>query len=441
MHPLKSLVSRTMVDFAQMAEFARDPLILTRGDGVRVWDVDGRSYIDGVSGVFVVGVGHGNRRVIDAMRDQLERLTFAAPTLAVSDRMLELVEELLKLTPEDMSVVKFQTGGSEAIEASIKMARQFHRQRGKPAKYKVISHYGSYHGATVGALSATGQAHFRNIYEPLATGFIHLPGPDPRHCPLNGACPPCQLSCADLLEATLRLEGPDTVAAVIIEPIMNMAGVVVPPREYLVRVREICEMYEVWLIFDEVVTGFGRLGKWFAAEHFGVWPDLMCVGKGLTSGYAPLSAVLIRGHLAKGFWGEPIQSVHFRSGHTYGGNPLSCAAAVAVIREIQERKLLERAGAMGTILRSGLEGLSERHDCARGVRGLGLLLALDVDAPADEAPNIGRKLRENGLLTLGVSPPGMIRLAPPLTIEKSEIEEILGIVDKVLAEFDGGNAS
>ncbi len=281
---LEQLVSRVIVDMNQMAEFEKRPLILSRGEGVYVWDVNGRRYFDGVSGVFVVNVGHGNRRVIDAMKEQLELITFAAPTIATNDRMLELAEAFGRLTPDGMDVFKFSNSGSEAIEVAFKIARQYHGQTGNPGRYKILSRYSSYHGATLGAMGATGLPQFRVKFEPMPGGFVHFPAPRFDGCGVARSCPPCDLSCADCLDLAIRGEGPATVAAVVLEPVMNMAGSQAPPDGYLRRVRDICDEHGVLLIYDEIVTGFGRLGHWFAADRYGVWPDLLVVGKGMTSG-------------------------------------------------------------------------------------------------------------------------------------------------------------
>ena len=432
---LEQLVSRVIVDMNQMAEFERRPLILSRGEGVHVWDVNGRRYLDGVSGVFVVNVGHGNRRVIDAMKEQLELITFAAPTMAANDRMLELAEALGRLTPDGMDVFKFSNSGSEAIEVAFKIARQYHGQTGNPGKYKILSRYSSYHGATLGAMGATGLPQFRVKFEPMPGGFVHFPAPRFDGCGVTRSCPPCDLSCADCLDLTIRGEGPATVAAVVLEPVMNMAGSQAPPDGYLQRVRDICDEHGVLLIYDEIVTGFGRLGHWFGADRYGVWPDLLVVGKGMTSGYATLSATVIRNDVAAAFRGELDDAVHLNHGHTFGGNPLACAAALAATAEIDERDLLGNATRMGELLRTGLESLRATYRHISGVRQEGLLAAIDFDLPVPELAAVTRAVRDQPLLSIGPGPgpSPSLRLAPPLTITAEEVEELVGLVEAGLA--------
>ena len=312
-------VARVMVDFAQMQAFSDDPLILTEGDGIRVRDVDGRWYIDGLSGTFCLSLGHGNARVIEAASAQLSRLALAAPTMATSDRSLELARELLALLPDRYTTLKWGSGGSEAVEAAIKMARQFHRQSGDARKFKVLSHYRAYHGVTGQALAASGWRAHKSPYEPLAPGFVHLHTPDPYRPPFDAA--PADLGAAyvRLVEQVIELEGPETIAALVTEPILMSAGVVIPPDGYLPALRELCDRHDIVLVFDEIITGFGRIGQLFAAEHFSTWPDIFVFGKGLTGGYVALSATVLTERIAQAFWGSP--GLEFAAGHTYAGNP------------------------------------------------------------------------------------------------------------------------
>jgi adenosylmethionine-8-amino-7-oxononanoate aminotransferase len=414
---IPELLQHVLIDLVQMQEFEQHPLVLARGDGARVWDVDGREYLDALSGVFVVNVGHGNRRVIEAMTRQLERLTFAAPTTATSDRMLELGGELTQLTPPELDVVKFQNGGSEAIEAAIKIARQYHRQTGAPDKFKVVSRHRSYHGATMGALAATGFAAFRAPFEPLPAGYVRVPP-----------------SSVDAIEAAIIEEGPDTVAVVILEPIMNMAGVRIPEPGYLEGVREICDRHDVLLAYDEIVTGFGRVGSWFAAEHFGVWPDLLCFGKGVTSGYSPLSGVVMTRRIADAFRGERKAMRHLMHGITYGGNPLSCAAGLAVIEEIKGRDLLQNAKEMGERLMAGLNDLMKDHPAITDVRGLGLLVAVDFSLPSEDLERLTEKIRELPMICIPPGPSGTMRFAPPIVIGAEDIDGILELTERGLVE-------
>jgi adenosylmethionine-8-amino-7-oxononanoate aminotransferase len=433
-------VARVMIDFTQMKSFSDDPLILTEGDGIRVRDVDGRWYIDGLSGTFCLSLGHGNARVIEAATAQLGRLALAAPTMATSDRSLELARELLGMLPPQYTTLKWGSGGSEAIEAAIKMARQFHRQAGDPRKYKVLSHYRGYHGVTGQALAASGWRSSKSPYEPLAPGFVHLHTPDPYRPPFEAEAAEVCAAYVRLVEEVIELEGPETIAALVTEPILMTAGVVIPPDGYLPALRELCDAHDVVLVFDEIITGFGRTGHLFAAELFSTWPDILVFGKGLTGGYVALSATVITDRLAQAFWG-PV-GVEFAAGHTYAGNPVACAAGLAALQELRERDLVANAAARGEQALARLRS-TQAHVAGIGdVRGQGLLLGLefvrDPDTkehfPAEE--NVGVKVREaarrKGLLLRASH--WMAVLAPPLTTTAEEVDEMLDILDDALTE-------
>lgn len=376
----RDAAARLMIDFQQMSAWVEDPLVLDRGEGCWVYDTAGKRYFDGLSGVMVVNYGHANPRIVKAVTDQIGRLALAAPTLATNTRALEFVSLLRELLPS-YSNFKLLSGGSEVTEAAIKLARQYHRQSGSPGssgRYKVISLYRSYHGATLGALSASGHASMRTPYEPLMPGFLHVLPPDPVHPPYGASPETAGRVCAQVIEDTIKMEGAESVAAVILEPVMQSAGVLVPPPDFLPAVREICTRHGVLLIYDEIITGCGRTGKLFAFQHTGAEPDLLCLGKGLTGGYASLSCVAIQPHVARAFWGSQAEAVQFHSGHTYGGNPVACAAGVAALTLLREDRLDERAATLGRQLLAGLQQLVARFpDHVRGARGLGLLAALE----------------------------------------------------------------
>ncbi|MDA8238402.1 MAG: aminotransferase class III-fold pyridoxal phosphate-dependent enzyme [Chloroflexi bacterium] len=437
-------VTRTMVDFLQMKSFADDPLVLTDGDGIRVVDVEDRWYIDGLSGTFCASLGHGNAALADAGAAQLRRLAMAAPTMATNDRALELVDRLLGLLPADYTVAKLLSGGSEATESAMKIARQYHKQTGDAGRYKILSHYRSYHGATGHAVAASGWPVWRAPYEPLAGGFIHLHTPDPFRPPFDVAPEAVAATYLRLVEETIELEDPRTIAALITEPVLMSAGVVVPPDGYLPGLRALCDRHGILLIFDEIITAFGRLGAMFAAELFRTWPDILCVGKGLSGGYAPLSAVVLARRVADAFWGEPRDLVQFHSGHTYGANPVACAIGLAAIDQLVRDDLAANAVAQGDRLRAGLRGLRERHPWIGDVRGLGLLVGVEFVAdhasrarfPAEAA--IGTRVRDaarrRGLLLRASH--WMLVLAPPLTIRAAEVDEIIGILDAALGDVE-----
>jgi adenosylmethionine-8-amino-7-oxononanoate aminotransferase len=430
---VRSLLHDVFVDMMQMQEFERDGLILTRGDGVWVWDDAGQRYLDGISGAFTVNLGHRNERVTHAITEQLGHIAFASPLVGVSDRMLELAARLKEITPAHHNTFKFHCSGAEAIEAALKLARQYHRQSGHPGKFKIVSRYGSYHGSTMGAASATGISQFRTRFEPLVPGFVKVPMPVQSGCGVTRSCPPCDMSCGSSLRTVIEREDPDTVAAVIIEPVPNMAGVQLPPPGYLEALRDLCDAYDILLIYDEIVTGFGRLGSWFAADHFGVWPDISCVGKGITAGYAPLSAVIIADHVADVFRGEPADNVHFHHGATYGGNPIACAAGLAVLDELVRRDILSNVKARGEQLNDGLTRLRDAYpDHVRNVRSLGLLAAVDLAGfPPAALAAIQATIRAK-LICIGPRPGGTVRVAPPLTITQDELDYVMAAISDAI---------
>jgi len=437
---LREEVGRVMIDFTQMKAFSEDPLVLTEGDGIRVKDVDSRWYIDGLSGTFCLSLGHGNARVVEAATRQLSRLALAAPTMATSDRSLELARELLALLPPQYTTLKWGSGGSEAVEAAIKMARQFHRQAGDARKYKVLSHYRAYHGVTGQALAASGWRASRSPYEPLAAGYVHLHTPDPYRPPFDVDPADVGATYARLVEQVIELEGPETIAALITEPILMSAGVVIPPNDYLPALRALCDTHDIVLVFDEIITGFGRTGHLFASELFSTWPDILVFGKGLTAGYVALSATVITDRIAAAFWGSP--GLEFAAGHTYAGNPVACAAGLAVLQELRERALVANAAARGEQALERLRLLQARHTGIGDVRGQGLLFGLefvgdnDTRKPFPAAENVGVRVREaarkKGLLLRASH--WMAVLAPPLTTTAEQLDEMLDILDEALTE-------
>ena len=436
---LRKATRHVMVDFNQMQTFSANPLIMVDGDGIRLTDHEGQSYIDGLSGVFAVSLGHGNTEIVDAIVAQHRRLSFSSPIMTTTDRALQLAGELLRLTGGRYEVVKQLSSGSEATEAAIKMARQYHRQSGSPERYKTISFYRSYHGATMGALTSTGWPQLRAPYEPLLTGGIHAHPPIPDAC--RACTGSCTLGCLAQVRDVIAQEGPRTVSAIIVEPVMLTAGVQAISDEYLRGLRSLCDETGVLLIFDEIVTGFGRLGAWFAAEQADVWPDILCVGKGLSSGYAPLSAVLLTEQVATAFWGSAADGVQYQAGHTFAANPVSAACGLAVIDYIERHGVLENVRARGAELETRLREIAHRHPTAGELRGRGLLYCLDFVDPATGGPlspaqpvgtAVQQAARRRGLLVR--ASPHNVTLAPPLVLTAAEVTEIADILEESVAE-------
>ncbi|MFN8661080.1 MAG: aspartate aminotransferase family protein [Thermomicrobiales bacterium] len=417
--------SQVMVDFVQMKSFGDDPLILESGQGIRVTDVFGKTYIDGLSGVFTVNLGHGIDELIDVAAAQARKIAFTAPTMATNPAALSLADYLIQITPSQYSTVKFFSGGSEATEAAIKLARQYWAQAGHPRKYKVISRYRSYHGGTGHAMAASAQTAWKWKFEPFAPGFIHVTPPARPGCAACRRLESCSLACVDLIEQAIVEEHEETVAAVIAEPVMLSAGVHLPHPDYFPRLREICDKHNVLLIFDEIITGFGRTGHLFAAEHFGVWPDILSCGKGISGGYAPLSAILIDDRVAQAFWGEAEAGVQFWAGHTFGGNPVSCAVGEAAVRYLLRHDLIGNAERVGDYLAAQLEALAERQPAIAEIRGIGMLRGVAFTEPIGH--QVYAAARRRGLLTR----PGAdwVGVAPPLCTTPDEADEIVAILD------------
>ncbi len=435
-------IPNLFLDFMQMREFAKDPLVFVGGEGIRLTDTAGRRYIDGLSGVFVCSLGHGNMPVIEAITAQARELAFAPPLHSTTLPALRLTEMLLRIAPQGVGAVKLLSGGSEATESAMKLARQYHVQTGHPRKYKIISRYGAYHGGTMGALSAGGGRDRKSVYEPLGVGFIHVHPPYCYRCPFDQTYPGCGRTCVTLVERTIDAEDPETVAAVIVEPIsISSAGFIVPPPDYLPRLREVCTRHNIVLIYDEIITGFGRLGTMFGSEYYAAPPDITCCGKGMSGGYAPLAAILIRDRVAAAFYGEAEENRQFHHGHTYAGNPVACAAGVAAVTQLIERDLVGNARRQGEHLRARLSELAERFPMIGDVRGAGLLQGVEfVRDRASGAPfplpvrpgkAVERAARERGLILRCGNEFAV--LAPPLIVTAQDIDEMCGILGESIA--------
>ncbi len=422
---------------------AAGPWVLDRGDGALLYDADGNEYLDALSGgVFAVLAGYGRDGIARAMYEQAQRLPYTSPYATTSVVTVELARKLAELTPGDLTASFFCTSGSEAVEASIKLARQYHEANGEGRRYKVVSLRRAYHGATIGALSATGWSPgfgvFRRSADPMvpAAGFASAMPPYCHRCELDLAHPACRLACATTIEQAILGSDPELVSCVIVEPVLSTAGCIVPPPGYLARVREICDRYGILLISDEVVCGFGRTGRWFGIDHAGVVPDIIAVAKGLTSGYAPMAAAIARREIAERI---PI----FFDVHTYGGHPVSAAAALANLAIIEREGLVENAATVGAYMLGLLEGL-RRHAIVGDVRGSGLFMAVELVHDADRTgapgPNVPVDDQVAGVarrMRLFVRPlGGTIILGPPLIFTKAQAERTVEVLDTALSEVE-----
>lgn len=420
--------------------------LIVGGEGCTIRDADGNEYLDAMSGLWCVNIGYGRREIAEATYEQMKQLAYYphvqanAPAAMLAARLAELTEGRLKR-------VYFVNSGSEACEAAFKIARQFYRERGGGLRYKFISRYHSYHGTTLGTLAAGGLLERKVKFEPLGNGFVHMLPPYCYRCPFGLEYPSCGVACARQLERIIEGEGAETVAGVIVEPIQSAIGVLVPPDEYLSIVAEICRRYDVLLILDEVINGFGRTGKWFGYQHYGVAPDLLCVAKGLTSGYAPMGALMATEEVFSVFLGEKGENKHVAQVSTWGGHAAAAAAALKNLELMNKEDLPARAARVGGYLLAQLRGLLELR-LVGDVRGKGLLLGVElVEEKETRVPAKGERLeriigrcRELGLL-VGRSAGtyagfgNTITIAPPLVLREEEADKIVGtLADAIEAE-------
>src|SRR5207247_2525970 len=360
-------------------------------EGVWVWTERGTKLMDGFAGLAVVNVGHGRREIAEAIAEQTVRLAYYPTTRQFSNRpAAELAKKLASLTPGDLDLTMFAVSGSEANERSMQIARHYWLAKGKPDKHKVISFHGGYHGATMGTYAICGLPHLSAPYDVLKpTGFAKVSAPYPFRDRGAGSDEELIERRARELRDAIVNEGPDTVSAVIQEPVLSSGGFIMPPIGWLKRVRAICDELDVLLLADEVIKGFGRTGRWFAVEHDGVVPDLMSVAKGITSGYVPLSASIARRRLADVFAADTKEeNVH---PNTYAAHPVACAAALANIQIMEKDCLVENAEAMGTRLVEGLRDALKKREIVGEVRGRGLLAAIELVEPGGSGRSLEAK--------------------------------------------------
>jgi putrescine aminotransferase len=420
---------------------ADEDLLIDRAEGVWVWTQRGKKLMDAFAGLAVVNVGHGRREIAEAIAEQTVRLAYYPTTRQFSNRpAAELAAKLATLTPGDLKYTMFAVSGSEANERSMQIARHYWLARGRAGKHKVISLLGGYHGATTGTFAVCGLPHMVAPYAPLQVpGFAKVAPPHPfRDRGAGGDEELVQRRAAELREAILR-EGPETVSAVILEPILSSGGFIIPPLGWLRAVRAICDELEVLMIADEVITGFGRTGRWFGCDHEGVVPDLMSVAKGITSGYVPLSASIARQHLADAFPdGATQENVH---PNTYAAHPVACAAGLANLRIMEQDGLVDNAEKMGGRLLEGLQSAVGQRPIVGEVRGRGLLVCVDLVEPdgsgrpldATRVAELDRKAWDRGAIVYARG--SVLRLAPPLCITAEEVDRLVGMVVESIEEL------
>ncbi|MBI3979176.1 MAG: aspartate aminotransferase family protein [Chloroflexi bacterium] len=409
-------------------------MIFTRGQGVRVYDATGREYIDAMSGLWVVNAGHGRTEIAEAAYEQMQQVTYINTFAYATPPTIKLAKRVAQLTPGDLSHVYFVNSGSEAVETALKMARQYHYLNGQPGRTKFISRRGSYHGQTMGALSVNFSRMLRRAqFEPLLPGVVHVPNVTCYRCPYEKTYPSCDVFCARAIEQAIEQEGPETVAAIIAEPVSTAAGTYVPPAEYWPTLRTICDKHGILLIADEVINGFGRTGRWFAQEHFGVVADIMTVAKALGSGYLPIAAAIASDKVFDRFKGTRKEA--FQHGITFGGHAVAAAAALKNLEIMEREHLIQNSAEMGRYLLDSLQAL-RAHPTVGDVRGIGLMAALELVKDKQtkerfaESDDLQKRLTthllKRGILTRAGD---IIQLAPPLCATKADIDELVAAVD------------
>jgi adenosylmethionine-8-amino-7-oxononanoate aminotransferase len=427
----------TFLDYRQSAEFIQEPLVINKAEGLYYWDREGKRYFDAIGGIFVAVLGHRHPRIMEAMRQQMEAITFTPPLHAISDVTLDFTEKLGSVTPGNLDYVKPYSGGSESTESALKFSLQYHKQTGHPAKYKFLSLYMGYHGATFGSMAASGTGKRKTKFEPLPGGFIKLFSPL-HYRDKFASWEEANRFSAQMFEDVMISEDPETIAGVLVEPISNTAGIMTPTEEFFRILRAICDKYKVLLIFDEVITGYARTGSMFAAQTIGVTPDIICAGKGLSSGAMPLGAMIARADMADAFFGPEDAEIHFAHGHTFAGNPLASAVGIAVIDELVENQLDKKAQILGEYLAGKLERL-KKFGVIREVRGRGALRGVELvkDTKSMEPFNeLGLALKKTSLrngLIMRINP-NWFAVAPALIAEQSDIDEMVSLIEKSLKE-------
>ena len=435
-------ISRETTLYEWTSQKAMKPLVIDRAKGIYMWDADGKRYMDFNSQLMCVNIGHGDQRVIDAVRAQMEKVCYIAPTVATTSPRAELGQLLKDITPGNLSKAFFTNGGAEANENAIRMAR-LHTGR-----HKILVRYRAYHGATAGAITLTGDPR-RWAVEPGIPGVVRIPDFYPYRAGKDLDDAEYAASVLNATEDIIQFEGPHTIAAMIIETVVGTNGILIPSAAYIKGLRALCDKYGILLICDEVMSGFGRTGEWFAVDHWGVVPDMMTLAKGLTSAYVPLGATMVTDTIAEYFDDHPLYA-----GLTYNAHSVGCAAGVACINVYKEDKLIENARAMGAIVKAELAKMKEKHPSIGDTRAIGLFSLVELVKNRDTRepltpynprpdqlgpmPAFNAFLRENGLFTFVRWNTFFVN--PPLCITEQELRDGLAIIDRGLDIIDAAVA-
>lgn len=415
------------------------PVVITRGDGPYIFNERGKRFINGMSSLWNVAIGHGRKELVEAAAEQMRELAYASCFRQVHPRAIELAAKLVEITQSNFEHVFLSSNGSDAVEAALMMARQYHRQSPDMkacSRYKIISLRGSYHGVSYGAMSTAGLKSNEDKFGPLIPGFIQIEPPYCYRCPFQkNGYPECGLECAIALEKTILSEGADTVAAFIMEPIMGVLGIIDPPDEYYNHIGEICRRHGLLFIVDEVTTGFGRTGNLFVSRDWDPKPDILCLGKAISSAYLPLAATLATDEIYQRFNGEGNQ---FEYGSTASGHPVCAAVGLKNIDIIINEKIPENAACVGAYLKSRLKDLMNRHKIIGDVRGRGLMLGIELVKNREKRVPLEKKDTYNIMVDIAVlglvvySTDNVLGLFPPLIIDKDIADKIVEILDQAL---------
>ncbi len=424
--------------FTANQQFKSNPRILVSAENMHYKSQDGRDILDGTAGLWCVNAGHKREKIVSAIQAQVEELDYVPAFQMGHPKAFALANKLVEITPEDMNHVFFTNSGSESVETALKIAIAYQRMRGQASRTRLIGRERGYHGVNFGGISVGGIVNNRKMFGTLLSGVDHLPH---THLPdLNSFSkgqPEYGLELANDLERIIKLHDASTIAAVIVEPISGSTGVLIPPVGYLERLRDLCDHYGILLIFDEVITGFGRLGTPFAADYFGVVPDIICAAKGLTNGIIPMGAVIVKDEIYSQFMTGPKDTIELFHGYTYSGNPVAAAAAIATLEVYEEDGLFSRASELAAYWQEALHSLAD-HPFVIDIRNIGLIGAIELEPiqehPTKRAFSAFLRAFERGCLIRTTG--DIIAISPPLIINKTQIDELVGCIGDVLSELE-----
>ena len=424
--------------FTANQQFKSNPRMLVSAENMHYKSQDGRDILDGTAGLWCVNAGHKREKIVSAIQAQVEELDYAPAFQMGHPKAFTLANKLVEITPEDMNHVFFTNSGSESVETALKIAIAYQRMRGQASRTRLIGRERGYHGVNFGGISVGGIVNNRKMFGALLSGVDHLPH---THLPdLNSFSkgqPEHGLELANDLERIIKLHDASTIAAVIVEPVSGSTGVLIPPVGYLERLRALCDHYGILLIFDEVITGFGRLGTPFAANYFGVVPDIICAAKGLTNGIIPMGAVIVKDEIYTQFMTGPKDTIELFHGYTYSGNPVAAAAAIATLEVYEEDGLFSRASELAAYWQEALHSLAD-HPFVIDIRNIGLIGAIELEPiqehPTKRAFSAFLRAFERGCLIRTTG--DIIALSPPLIINKAQIDELVVCIGDVLSELE-----